>query len=96
MEILKKLPLSWVIGSACALVVGLLAGPLVLYWFGGKVLGEYHDPGGLLALWSGIYGDAAHLGGAGLILLLGPLLIFQIAWAGLFVLRKYFRYSGQK
>ena len=91
MEILKKPPLSWVLGSACALLVGLLAGPLVLYWFGGKVLGEYSDPRGLLALWSSIYGDAVHLGGAGLILLLGPLLMFQIGWAGLFALRKYLR-----
>lgn len=90
MQILKKPPLSWVLGSACALLAGLLAGPLVLYWFGGKVL-EYSDPGGLLALWSSIYGDAVHLGGAGLILLLGPLLMFQIAWAGLFALRKYLR-----
>ena len=91
MEILKKLPLSWVIGSACALLAGFLVGPIMLYWFGGKVLGEYSDPGGLLALWGSIYADAVHLGGAGLILLLGPLLVFQIAWASLFVLRKYLR-----
>ena len=91
MEILKKLPLSWVLGSACALLAGLLAGPVALYWFGGKALGEYPDPGGLLTLWGSIYGDAVHLGGAGLIFLLGPLLMFQIAWVGLFALRKYLR-----
>ena len=91
MELLKKLPLSWVLGSASALVVGLLAGPVFLYWFGSKALGKYPDPGGLLALWGSIYGDAAHLGSAGLIFLLGPLLMFQIAWIGLFLWRKYLR-----
>ena len=88
---LKKLPLIWTVGSACALLLGLLAGPAVLYWFGGKVFGEYPDAGGLLALWGSIYGDAVRFGGAGLILLLGPLIIFQIGWGGLLVLKKYLR-----
>ena len=73
------------IGSACAL----------LWWAcwparwcstgsAARCSASTRDPRGLLALWSSIYGDAVHLGGAGLILLLGPLLMFQIAWAGLF------------
>ncbi|WP_446830215.1 hypothetical protein [Candidatus Foliamicus sp.] len=92
----KNLPLPWVAGSAGALLAGFLAGPVVLYWLGGKLAGPYGDPAGLLALWGSIYGDAARLGGAGLAFLLGPLLIFQIAWFGLGALRKLRRYSGQK
>ena len=84
----RKLPLPWVLGSAGALLAGLLAGPVVLYWLGGKLAGAYADAAGLLALWRGIYGDALRLGGAGLIFLLGPLLLFQIAWLALVALRK--------
>ena len=93
---LKKLPLPWVVGTAGALMAGLLAGPVVLYWLGGKLAGPYADPAGLLALWGSIYADAARLRGAGLAFLLGPLLMFQIAWFGLAALRKLRRYSGQK
>jgi len=84
----KKMPLSWVIGSAAALLAGLLAGPVALYWMGGKLAGSYADPGGLLTLWTSIYGDAARLGGAGLAFLLGPLAMFQIAWIALAGLKK--------
>lgn len=91
MEFLKKLPLAWVIGSGGALLLGLLAGPVFLYWAGGKVAGAYGDPGGLLVLWSSIYADAASLGGAGLVFLFGPLVMFQMAWLGLWVLKNYAR-----
>ena len=84
----KKLPLPWVIGSAGTLLAGLLAGPVVLYWMGGKLAGAYADAGGLLALWGSIYGDAVRFGAAGLVFLLGPLMIFQIAWLAVAALRK--------
>lgn len=90
-KMLKRLPLSWTAGSACALLLGLLAGPVALYWLGGRIIGEYPDPGGLLALWRSIYADAARLGPAGLVFLLAPLAMFQAAWALLFAYRKYFR-----
>lgn len=83
--------MPWVAGSAGALLLGLLAGPVVVYWGGGRVAGEYADVGGLLALWGSIYGDAAGLGPAGLVLLLGPLLMFQVAWAAWLVWKKYVR-----
>ena len=38
-----------------------------------------------------IYGDAFGFGGAGLIFLLGPLLMFQIGWAALHAWRKFVR-----
>ena len=84
----KKLPLPWVIGSAVTLLASLLAGPVVLYWLGGKLAGNYADPGGLLTLWRSIYGDAARFGAAGLLFLLGPLMMFQIAWLALAALKK--------
>lgn len=90
----KKLPLPWVAGSAAALLAGLLAGPVVLYWTGGKLAGAYADAGGLLTLWSSIYGDAVRFGPAGLVFLLGPLVIFQIAWFTLAALRKPRRQDG--
>lgn len=88
---LRRLSLPWIAGSAGALLLGLLAGPIVAYWLGGKAAGEYADPGGLLAFWTSIYGDAFGFGGAGLIFLLGPLLMFQIGWAALRVWRKFVR-----
>ncbi len=92
---LKRLPLPWVIGSACALLLGLLVGPVVVYWVGGKVVGDYADAGGLLALWGSIYGDAARLGGGGLILLLGPLIMFQIGWLVFRARKRFSNQSGQ-
>ena len=80
-------------GSAGTLLLGLLAGPIVAYWLGGKAAGEYADPGGLLAFWTSIYGDAFRLGGAGLIFLFGPLLIFQIGWGALRVWKNYPRWQ---
>ena len=74
------MPLPWAVGSAATLLAGLLAGPVALYWMGGKLAGAYADPGGLLTLWTSIYGDAARFGAAGLAFLLGPLAMFQIAW----------------
>ncbi len=96
MEFLKRLPLPWVIGSLSALLLGLLVVPVAVYWVGGRVVGEYLDPGGLLALWGSIYGDAVRLRGAGLILLLGPLILFQIGWLGLWVRKNYLSQLGQK
>ncbi len=84
----KKLPLPWLIGSAGALLAGLLAGPVVLYWMGGQLAGAYADPGGLLTLWASIYGDAARFRPAGLAFLLGPLIMFQIAWLAVVAFRK--------
>ncbi len=84
----KKLPLPWVAGSAGALLAGLLAGPVVLYWIGGKLAGDYGDPGGLLTLWANIYSDAAGFGAGGLMFLLGPLIIFQIVWLAAAALKK--------
>lgn len=88
---MRRLSLPWMAGSAGALLLGLLAGPIVAYWLGGKAAGEYADPSGLLAFWTSIYGDALRLGGAGLIFLFGPLLIFQIGWGALRVWKKYLR-----
>lgn len=88
---LRRLSLPWMAGSAGALLLGLLAGPVVAYWLGEKAAGEYTDPGGLLAFWTSIYSDALGLGGAGLIFLLGPLLMFQVSWAALRVWRKFVR-----
>ena len=88
---LGKLSLPWIAGSAGALLLGLLAGPIVAYWLGEKAAGEYADAGGLLAFWTSIYGDALGFGGAGLIFLLGPLLMFQIGWAAFHVWRKFVR-----
>ena len=82
------MPLPWVVGSAATLLAGLLAGPAALYWMGGKLAGAYADPGGLLTLWTSIYGDAARFGAAGLAFLLGPLVMFQIAWIMRAALRK--------
>ncbi len=82
------MPLPWVVGSAATLLAGLLAGPVALYWMGGKLAGAYADPGGLLTLWTSIYGDAARFGAAGLAFLLGPLVMFQIAWIMRAALRK--------
>lgn len=84
----RKLPLLWVTGSAATLIAGLLAGPIALYWMGGRLAGEYANPGGLLALWASIYGDAARFGAAGLAFLLGPLAMFQIAWIALAAIKK--------
>lgn len=91
MGILRQLSLPWAASSAGALLLGLLAGPIVAYWLGGKIAGEYADPGGLLAFWTRIYGDAISFGGAGLIFLLGPLLMFQIGWGALVAWKKYVR-----
>ena len=88
---LRRLSLPWMAGSTGALLLGLLAGPIVAYWIGGKAAGEYADPGGLLAFWTSIYADALRFGGAGLIFLFGPLLIFQIGWGALRVWKKYLR-----
>jgi hypothetical protein len=85
------LSLPWLAGSAGALLLGLLAGPVVAYWLGGKVAGDYADPGGLLVFWTSIYGDALGFGGAGLIFLFGPLLMFQIGWGVLRVWKNYLR-----
>lgn len=82
------MPLPWAVGSAATLLAGLLAGPVALYWMGGKLAGAYADPGGLLTLWTSIYGDAARFGAAGLAFLLGPLAMFQIAWIMRAALRK--------
>ena len=87
----RRLSLPWMAGSAGALMLGLLAGPIVAYWLGEKIAGEYADPGGLLAFWTSIYGDALRFRGAGLIFLLGPLLMFQIGWAARLVWKKYVR-----
>lgn len=91
MEWPRRLSFSWVASSAGALLAGLLAGPIVAYQVGGRAVGEYADPGGLLSFWSSIYNDAFGFGGAGLIFLLGPLLMFQIAWGGWLVWRNYLR-----
>lgn len=91
MGALRKIPLPWVAGSLGALLLGFLAGPVAVYWVGGRVVGEYADVGGLLALWGSIYGDAVRLGPAGLTFLLGPLLMFQVVWAGLLVWKRYVR-----
>ncbi|MDE0130239.1 MAG: hypothetical protein OXQ86_11855 [Gammaproteobacteria bacterium] len=91
MGLLRRLTLPWMAGSAGALLLGLLAGPIVAYWLGEKAAGEYADPGGLLAFWTSIYGDAFGFGGAGLIFLLGPLLMFQVGWAALRAWRKFVR-----
>ena len=88
---LKRFSLPWAAGSAGAVLLGLLAGPVVAYWMGGKAAGEYADPGGLLVFWSSIYVDALSFGGAGLIFLLGPLIIFQIGWGALVAWKKYVR-----
>ena len=88
---LSRLSLPWIAGSAGALLLGLLAGPVVAYWLAGKAAGEYADPGGLLVFWTSIYGDALGFGVAGLIFLLGPLLMFQIGWAALRAWRKFVR-----
>lgn len=88
---LRRLSLPWMAGSAGALLLGLLAGPVVAYWLGEKAAGEYADAGGLLAFWTSIYGDAFGFGVAGLIFLFGPLLMFQIGWAALGVWKKYVR-----
>ena len=91
MGLSRKLPIPWVAGSAGALLLGMLAGPVAVYWVGGRAAGEYADVGGLLALWGSIYTDAVRFGGAGLIFLLGPLLMFQVAWAARLVWKKYVR-----
>ena len=91
MGVLKKLPLPWVAGSAGTLLLGMLAGPVTAYWVGGRAVGEYADVGGLLAFWGSIYADAAGFGVAGLAFLLGPLLMFQVAWAARLVWKKYVR-----
>ena len=70
---------------------GPLAGPVVAYWLGGKAAGAYADPRGLLAFWTSIYGDALGFGVAGLIFLLGPLIMFQIGWAALRAWKKFVR-----
>ena len=88
---LRRLLLPWVTGSAGALLLGLLAGPVVAYWLGEKAAGEYANPRGLLAFWTSIYSDALGFGGAGLILLLGPLFMFQIGWAAFRIWRKFVR-----
>lgn len=88
---LRRLTLPWIAGSAGALLLGLLAGPVVAYWMGGEIAGEYADPEGLLTFWASIYGDALGLGGAGLIFLLGPLLMFQVGWAAFRAWRKCVR-----
>ncbi len=91
--ILEKLPLPWILGSAGALLAGLLAGPAALYWIGGWLAGAYADPGGLPALWVRIYSDAIRFRGAGLVFLLGPLLMFQIVWLALAALGKLRRWQ---
>ncbi|MXW44984.1 MAG: hypothetical protein F4109_07990 [Gammaproteobacteria bacterium] len=88
---LGRLTLPWIAGSVGALLLGLLAGPIVAYWLGEKAAGEYADPGGLLVFWTSIYGDAFGFGIAGLVFLFGPLLMFQIGWAALRVWRKFVR-----
>ena len=88
---LRRLSVAWMAGSAGALLLGLLAGPVVAYWLGEKAAGEYADPGGLLVFWTSIYGDALEFGGAGLVFLLGPLLMFQIGWAAFRAWRKFVR-----
>lgn len=88
---LRRLSLPWMAGSAGALLLGLLAVPVAAYWMGGKAVGEYADPGGLLAFWTSIYADALRFRGAGLIFLLGPLLMFQIGWTAGLVWKKFLR-----
>ena len=88
MPILRKLPAAWLAGSLAALLAGLLAGPLILYWAGEELAGAYADSAGMLGLWRSIYGDAAGFGGAGLVFLLGPLALFQIVWLAVAALRK--------
>lgn len=89
--IFRRLTLPWIAGSAGALLLGLLAGPIVAYWLGEKAAGEYADPGGLLVFWTSIYDDALGFGGAGLIFLFGPLLMFQVGWAALRAWKKFVR-----